>query len=95
MSAFVAGDTICKIRDAFADMLFSDVRFGMLMAAIAGILPPVVRRMASGTGSIVIFVQNKKTVMIDRGRFPAILTVALRALCCRGRMVGRSGCCVT
>jgi hypothetical protein len=46
VSALVTGDAIREVRDAFADMLRADVGFGVLMAAIAGVLPPIARRMA-------------------------------------------------
>ena len=63
-------------------MLGSDIRFGMLMATVAGVLPLLARRMAGGACGVVILVEYEKACVIEGGRSPAVLTVALRALGC-------------
>ena len=72
-------------------MLGANVGFGMLMATVAGILPPIAGRMASGAGGVMISVEREEFRMIERGWFPAILVMTLCALGCRAAMYSRCG----
>ena len=72
-------------------MLGSDLRFGMLMAAVTGVLSLIAHPMAGGACGFVILVGHEKARVIEGGRFPAILTVALRALGCWCAMDRRFG----
>ena len=92
MGTPVTGDAVRKVRYALADMLGSDISLGMLMAAVASVLSPIDRRVAGGASGVVIPVEHEKACVIERGRLPAILTVAQRALGYRSAMDGRFGC---
>ena len=63
-------------------MLCTNVGQRMLVAAEAGVLPPIARGVASETRRVVILVKCEKTRVIKGRRFPMILTVTLRALAC-------------
>jgi hypothetical protein len=80
MGASVTRHAVGEVRYAFADMLGANIGFGMLVAAVAGVLPPVVGRMAGGSGDVMILIEHKKAGVIEGGWFPAVLAVALRAL---------------
>ena len=80
MGAPMAGNAVGEVLDAFTDMFGADIGFGMLMAAIAGVLPPIARGMAGRAGSIVIPVEHKEARMIECRGLPVALAVALRAL---------------
>ena len=72
-------------------MLGADVGFGMLMAAVAGVLPPVAGRMACVAGGVMISIEHEESCVIECGWLPAILAVTLRALGCRAAMDSRRG----
>ena len=72
-------------------MLGADVGFGMLMAAVAGVLPPIAVRMAGGAGGVMISVEHEESRVIEGGWLPAILAMTLCALGCRAAVNSRSG----
>ena len=72
-------------------MLGADVGFGMLMAAVAGVLPPIAVRMAGGAGGAMISVEHEESRVIEGGWLPAILAMTLCALGCRAAMNRRCG----
>lgn len=72
-------------------MLGADVGFGMLMAAVAGVLPAIACRMASGAGGVMIPVEHEESCVIEGGWLPAILAMALRAFGGRTAMNSRCG----
>ena len=76
----MTGDAVGEVRHSFFDMLGSDIGFGMLVAAVAGVLPPIASRMAGGAGDVMISVEHEESCVIECGRFPAGRAVALRAL---------------
>ena len=82
VGASVTGDAVGKVRYPFSDMLGADIGFSMLMAAVAGVLPPVAGRMARGAGGVMLSIEYEEFCVIECGWRPAILAVALRALGC-------------
>ena len=72
-------------------MLGANLGFGMLMAAVASVLPLIAGRMASGAGGVMIPIQHEEFCVIEGGRFPAILAMALRAFGGRTAMNSRCG----
>ena len=76
----MTGHTVREVRDTFPDMLGADFIFGMLMTAVAGVLPPIASRMAGGAGGVMISIEHEESGVIECGWLPAILAVALRAL---------------
>ena len=72
-------------------MLGADIGFGMLMAAVASVLPLIAGRMASGTGGVMIPVEHEEFRVIECGWLPAILAMTLSALGCRAAMYSRCG----
>ena len=70
-------------------MLGADIGFGMLMAAVAGVLPPIAGRVAGGASGVMISVEHEELCVIECGWFPAILAMTLRALGCRAAMNSR------
>ena len=80
MSAPVTGHAVREVLYAFADMLGADIGFSMLVAAVAGVLPPVAGRVAGSACGVMISIEHEESCVIECGRFPAILAVALRAL---------------
>ena len=80
VGAAMALDAIGEVADTFFDMLTPDIFRGVLMATIAGVLAVVVAQMAGHAARIVMPVENEGLVMIEAGRHPFILTVALSAI---------------
>ena len=72
-------------------MLGANVGFGMLMAAVASVLPLIAGRMASGAGGVMISIQHEEFCVIECGRFPAILAMTLGAFRCRAAVNRRRG----
>ena len=61
MGTAVTCYAIGKVRDALTHMLRTHIGFGMLMAAVTGVLPLIARRMASGARDIVILVEYEES----------------------------------
>ena len=80
MRAAMTGDAVGIIGDAFANVLGPDIRFGMLVAAIAGVLLRIRGRVAGRTRRVVVTIQDKEFCVIKGRRFPARLAVALGAI---------------
>ena len=72
-------------------MLGANVGFGMLMAAVASVLPLIAGRMASGAGGVMISIQHEEFCVIEGGWLPAILAMTLRAFGGRTAMNSRGG----
>ena len=71
-------------------MLGADVGFGMLVAAVASVLPPIVGLMEGGACGIVITIEHEECRVIECAWFPSILAVALLASsCCAAMDSGR------
>ena len=72
--------TIFKVRDAFLDMLGLDSGGLMLMAAVAGIAAVIVAFVAGGTWRLVITIEQEALVVVEGGRLPRLLVMALPAI---------------
>ena len=90
--AAVASCTIVEIRNAFPDMLCPDRSWLMLVAAKAGVAAGVIVEMAGRARGRVRAIEQEVFGMLEIGRLPRLLAVALparRARTAMSRRVGR------
>jgi len=80
VGAAMALDAIGEVANTFLDMLTPDIFRSVLMATIAGVLAVVVAQIAGHAARFVMPVEHESLVMIETGRDPFILTVALPAI---------------
>ena len=71
----MTGNAVREVWNAFADMLRTNVGQRMLVAAEAGVLPPIARGVASETRRVVILVKGEQTFAIKCRRFSTVLTM--------------------
>lgn len=76
----VALDTVIEIADSFLDMLTADLFLRVLVTAIAGIAAVVVAHVAGRAFNVVVAIQFEILRVIEGGRCPFVLAVALAAI---------------
>jgi hypothetical protein len=98
--AFVALHAVFKIGDAFANMLCPNGIWLMFMASEAGVAAGVVVHMAGGTRGCVRAFKQEEFRVVEIGRLPGLLAMALPAIGtgaamrrCVGRYVARGTLC--
>ena len=87
LSASVAAHAVLEIADAFLQVLRLNARWIVLVAAVAGILLEVRRRVASLARKAAAFAVIQRENMIERCALPGLRGVALRAIGAEGPQV--------
>ena len=82
VGVLVTFGTIAVVADALLDVLAADLFLRVLMTAIAGITAVVVAHMTGCAFHIVITIQFEILRVIECGRSPFVLAVALTAIAC-------------
>ena len=80
VSVLVAFGAVAVVADALLDVLAPDLLGRMLMTAVTGITAVVIAHVAGRAFHVVIPVQREILVVIEGGRRPFILAVALTAI---------------
>ena len=78
----VALYAVIEVADALLDVLAANVVLGMFMATVAGISAVVVADMAGRALNVVVAIQFEILGVIEGGRRPFVLAVALTAIAC-------------
>lgn len=73
-------NTIVKVPNTLFLMLPQNVRRGMFVTAVAGVSAVVVVCVAGHAGSVMVFIEQEKLVVIESSRFPLLWCVALGAI---------------
>jgi len=80
IGVLVAFDTVLEVADTFLDVFAPDLFGRVLMAAIAGVAAVVVAHMAGRAFHVMVTIQFEVLRVIEGGRRPFILAVALTAI---------------
>ena len=80
VAAAVALHAVLILVDALLKVLLADAGAGVLVAAVAGVEGVVVVHMAGIAGRLVVLVQEEVSAVVEGGRGPALLGVALTAI---------------
>ena len=76
----VTRDAVFKVPNAFFDMFASDFVYPVLMAPVTGVALVVAVFVACGAFHIVVPIEDKQFVVIERCRLPLGLRMALCAI---------------
>jgi hypothetical protein len=72
-------DAILEVSNAFLQVLSSDPVRLVFMAPVAGVATVVVRRVTRRALSVVVSIQHEELGMIESGRLPLLMAMALTA----------------
>ncbi len=80
VGAAVAFHAIVEVTDAFLDVLAADLAQAVLVATVAGVALVVVTHVTGDAAVVVIAVEHEVLVVVEGGRRPLGLAVALAAV---------------
>lgn len=80
IAAAMTLDTIVELADAFFNVFPANVLQRVLMASVAGVATVVVARMAGHAACVVVTVEFEMLVVVECGRRPFLLRMALTAI---------------
>jgi hypothetical protein len=76
----MAFNAVLIVSNTFFNVLSANLFRGVFVATVTGVLAVVVSEVASHTLNIVVAVKYEELVVIERGRLPPFLAVALSAI---------------
>jgi hypothetical protein len=77
VAAAVTLDAVLILGDALLQMDLADPRARVLVASVAGVAAVIVPAVTGVAGRLVVPVQEEESVVVERGRDPRLLGVAL------------------
>lgn len=76
----MALDAVLVVSDPFLIVFGADLRAGVLVATVAGVVAVVVVDVAGLAGRVVVPVEEEQLVVFEGGRGPGLLAMALAAV---------------